>query len=864
MTTILRTTLRGLGLLGVLLLAAPVAYAQPAGPKPIELEVSQSEILPGKLDNPTAVPSILEAVEAPKQVTATGASVDQTEVKAKEVGKATLTLTLNGVPVEYAITVVPAAQRIYINLNESTRLTFNDDIDEVSFSNTRFVRQRQPNNRTLLLEAIAEGKAAVTVITKNGTIYQYAVSTFDNRGADVLRIRNEFTMKGYKGLSIEFTRDQATLAGFVATQEELDDATRIVKKYTPYVDVKVTLGTPEAGGNEYSEDEAAIINSIHSLARIKGLVVRVKFPRPTITETSRTTVSTGDVINAESTTRADNVTTTTGPSFAVPADGNIQDYRPRQNETITRSVNRVRTTPEKIFLYGELEDDLEEARALRVARTYSPLVVSFMTVKDPIQLRLKIRFVQINKGKLKDTGILWTDSAGGDQPSIGAGVQFNSQQAYVRDRGDSVNTPYSPFPAFDNAASQVVNKASSAFESLLYNLQIDAVAQLRLIDQNNYGRVIQEANVNLTNGQVGYFFAGSQVPYVSGQAIATSGATISEVSFLSVGVGIYIIPLNYERGSQENGTTLSILTQDDQERVPTLGKVMGANMIRPLIQGSEVPILDESMKFVDENGLIGLNVEANVSTLDSFLSVAPGISAPQTTTSLVGTRSHLRDGQSVVLGGILSDTFTKNVRGIPWLRNVPLFSWLFENPRAQRTQSETVAVFTPEIIRMRDMDTKRNPRPEMPETEDVLRERGDVPVLKAIPYKPTTVEMRPVSDVKAINQTPVTVKDRPAPSSDLPETGNGRAIASRSASKPAPATTTPVAAAPKKKQQTVEAPARPKPLPPVEDNAAPQMEDRPAGSPTINTEYGPAASAPKARPSSTQASLSANAPETIP
>ncbi|HSI86437.1 MAG: type II secretion system protein GspD [Candidatus Methylacidiphilales bacterium] len=861
MTTILRTTLRGLSLLGVLLMAAPLANAQPAGPKPLELEVSETQTLPGKLNDGATPPTNLEV----KSVPTPGTSGDTTEIKGKEVGKSTLTLIENGQPVEYAINVVPAPQRIYINLNESTRLKFNDDIDEVSFSNTRFVRQRQPNNRTLLLEAIAEGKSAVTVITKNGTIYQYLVSTFDNRGADILRIRNSFTAKGYKSLTITFERDQATLAGFVATQEELDDAIKIVKQFTPYVDVKVTLGVPEAGADEYSEDEAVIANNIQTISKVKGLTIKVKFPRPTIRETNNNVVQTGDLLNQGNTTVANNGTTVTTPaSFQIPTDGaGITDYRPRESETITRSVTRLRTTPEKVFLYGELEDDLEEARVLRVARTFCPLVVSFINVKDPIQVRMKIRFLSINKGKVKDTGVLWTDSAGSDQPSIGAGLRFNSQQAYTRERNN--------FGAPTEALNSIVTKTRSAFESMLYGLTIDVEAQLRLIDTNSFGRVLQETSVNLTNGQLGYFFSGTRVPYVSSTTIAENGIVTNSISYLDIGARILVLPLNLERASQNPGESISIsFAGSEQTRVPTLGKIMNGNITRPLINGAEANIIDESVKYVDENGMIGMNIEANVSTLDGFNTVALGQTAPQTTDTTISSRNQVRDGQSVVLGGVFSDTFTKNVRGLPYLRNIPLFSWLFENPSTTRANIETIAVFTPEIIRMRDMDSKRNPRPEMPETEDTMRDRGEVPVLKALPYKPTTVEMRPVagSDIKAKTVTPVAVKDRPSNRSEMPE----KAIASKT---PKAATLVPVASKKQNSKSTAEVAPRPQPLPPVEAAApapvhsgpAPAVEDRPAGAPTINTEFGPAASKDtdkKTRPSSAQASLSNTAPETIP
>ena len=41
-------------------------------------------------------------------------------------------------------------------------------------------------------------------------------------------------------------------------------------------------------------------------------------------------------------------------------------------------------------------------RSLRVARTFCPFVVNFMTVRDPIQLRTQIRFMQIKDDDTRD------------------------------------------------------------------------------------------------------------------------------------------------------------------------------------------------------------------------------------------------------------------------------------------------------------------------------------------------------------------------------------------------------------------------------------------------------------------------------
>jgi pyruvate carboxylase len=58
----------------------------------------------------------------------------------------------------------------------------------------------------------------------------------------VLEIQNAFSAKGYRNLTITFDKDQAIIGGTVPTQEELDDAVRIVKQFTEFVQVKAHAG----------------------------------------------------------------------------------------------------------------------------------------------------------------------------------------------------------------------------------------------------------------------------------------------------------------------------------------------------------------------------------------------------------------------------------------------------------------------------------------------------------------------------------------------------------------------------------------------------------------------------------------------
>jgi type IV pilus assembly protein PilQ len=57
----------------------------------------------------------------------------------------------------------------------------------------------------------------------------------------------------------------------------------------------------------------------------------------------------------------------------------------------------------------------------------------------------------------------------------------------------------------------------------------------------------------------------------------------------------------------------------------------------------------------------------------------------------------VRDGDTIVLGGILKDTAQESEAGIPYLKEIPIFGWLFKNHRWQKDFEELMVFITPRI-----------------------------------------------------------------------------------------------------------------------------------------------------------------------
>ena len=62
------------------------------------------------------------------------------------------------------------------------------------------------------------------------------------------------------------------------------------------------------------------------------------------------------------------------------------------------------------------------------------------------------------------------------------------------------------------------------------------------------------------------------------------------------------------------------------------------------------------------------------------------------------TLVRVKNGQTLVLGGLLSSTETKAVRKVPLLGYIPLIGWLFTSSNTERTNTDLVIFLTPTVV----------------------------------------------------------------------------------------------------------------------------------------------------------------------
>jgi general secretion pathway protein D len=176
-------------------------------------------------------------------------------------------------------------------------------------------------------------------------------------------------------------------------------------------------------------------------------------------------------------------------------------------------------------------------------------------------------------------------------------------------------------------------------------------ATLEAIAQNNEVRLLARPSLTVGNNQEGEIQIGAEVPVEAGESISAGGLSTTNIQYRDTGIGLLITP------------------QINEDGVVNL-------------------IINQTLRSVD-NSASGINNN-------------PVFNNQEITTTVV-----VRDGDNIVLGGLIQ-TDTENLNtGVPLLNRVPGIGNLFSYQQDNLERRELFIVLRPEII---DLNERGGPQ----------------------------------------------------------------------------------------------------------------------------------------------------------
>jgi len=99
------------------------------------------------------------------------------------------------------------------------------------------------------------------------------------------------------------------------------------------------------------------------------------------------------------------------------------------------------------------------------------------------------------------------------------------------------------------------------------------------------------------------------------------------------------------------------------------------------------------------NGSVEAKITPEISDLDFADGITlNGFTVPALKTSKLSTDVITRDGESIVMGGLMRRVESKNVQKFPILGNLPILGPLFRSTTYQKNESDVIFVMTPTIV----------------------------------------------------------------------------------------------------------------------------------------------------------------------
>jgi pilus assembly protein CpaC len=183
--------------------------------------------------------------------------------------------------------------------------------------------------------------------------------------------------------------------------------------------------------------------------------------------------------------------------------------------------------------------------------------------------------------------------------------------------------------------------------SLASDLRVQAI--IHALEQDGTAKVLANPNLVAVNGQAASFLSGGEIPIPIQQSMQVGGSSAT--------------------GS-----------------VTVLFKEYGAKV-------------DFEPTVIDSN-IVSLKVKPELSRPDYQNSITlAGYSIPSFITRRVETVVEMREGESLIIGGLKEQQRTKTVRGVPLLKDIPVLGNLFKNVREETSEQELVVMVTPRFVK---------------------------------------------------------------------------------------------------------------------------------------------------------------------
>lgn len=295
------------------------------------------------------------------------------------------------------------------------------------------------------------------------------------------------------------------------------------------------------------------------------------------------------------------------------------------------------------MLRNRIENNVGRSKAIELAEGR---ILSFIEVEDHVQVRVDVRFVEVNRNELLD----WDSSFSAEYRDFNGPSRYRPETYTINDQGQIVPGVggRTGNPDYRDILSFLGGRLTNQFGISGDHWDVESI--LSVLETENIVRTLSSPSLTVLSGEIAEFRTGGQIP-IEQTVFSGTGVAESNVVFVDFGVELAVRPL------------------------------------------------------VDEQDYIVLDLIPNLTDPDPNLTeqilLTSGTNPPTTAFSQRGLRTttRLRDGQSLLIGGLTEHSRRDESGQTPWLNEIPVIGWLFKDFSYRDADRDLVILVNPTIVR---------------------------------------------------------------------------------------------------------------------------------------------------------------------
>jgi general secretion pathway protein D len=249
------------------------------------------------------------------------------------------------------------------------------------------------------------------------------------------------------------------------------------------------------------------------------------------------------------------------------------------------------------------------------------------------------------------------------------------------------------------AEFSVIEAALVRLDAPVRQVLIEAsLAEVTLTDEIRYGVQWNYAGSkgpatlsDSSTGTIAQSFPGLSYLYTGSSSISAVLNALEAITTVRVISSPKLLTLNNHEAQLQVGDEVPITTQT------AVSTAAGNAPIVSSVQMEDTGVILSVTPRVNKNGLVQLDISQEVSA--SVATTTSNIDSPTIQQRKFSTTVVVKNGDTIALGGLITESITKSKSGVPFLQSIPLLGALFRDTDNTTTRTELILLITPRVMR---------------------------------------------------------------------------------------------------------------------------------------------------------------------